>query len=48
MGPFAMDSYEIVKTMAPMIREALRTKRMPPFHSDTHWGKWGNDMRLSD
>ena len=47
MGPFAMDSYQTVKTMAPMIREALRTKRMPPFHSDAHWGNWSNDMLLS-
>jgi mono/diheme cytochrome c family protein len=47
MGPFAMDKYETVKMMAPMIRESLRTKRMPPFHSDAHYGTWGNDMRLS-
>jgi len=48
MGPFAMDSYNIVKTMAPMIRDALRTKRMPPFHSDAHWGSWSNDMLLTN
>lgn len=48
MGPFKMDSYETVKTMAPMIRESLRTKRMPPFHSDNHWGKWSNDMHLTN
>lgn len=47
MGPFAMDNYQTVKTMAPMIREALRTKRMPPFHSDAHWGNWSNDMLLT-
>lgn len=47
MGPFAMTNYEIVKGFAPMIRESLRTKRMPPFHSDAHWGTWSNDMRLS-
>ena len=48
MGPFPMDSYQTVKTMAPMIRESLRTKRMPPFHSDAHWGNWSNDMLLSN
>lgn len=48
MGPFAMNNYQIVKTMAPMIRESLRTKRMPPFHSDAHWGNWSNDMLLSN
>ena len=48
MGPFPMDSYTVVKTMAPMIREALRTKRMPPFHSDAHWGNWRNNMLLTN
>ncbi len=47
MGPFAMDKYEVVKAMAPMIREALRTGRMPPYHSDSHGSKWVDDMRLS-
>ncbi|HVY90303.1 MAG TPA: hypothetical protein VG942_15645 [Hyphomonadaceae bacterium] len=48
MGPFAMNSYEVVKGYAPMIREALRTKRMPPYHSDNHGSTWTDDMRLSD
>src|SRR5690606_14695477 len=30
IAPFAMDRYESVKTYAPMIRESLRTRRMPP------------------
>uniref|UniRef100_UPI0039833932 c-type cytochrome n=1 Tax=Phenylobacterium sp. TaxID=1871053 RepID=UPI0039833932 len=47
MGPFAMNSYETVKGFSPMIREVLRTKRMPPFHSDPHYGAWKNDMSLS-
>jgi len=48
MAPFAMDSYQTVKGFAPMIREALRTKRMPPFHADPHYGRWENDMRLTN
>src|SRR6185369_12098430 len=28
LGPFAMNSYDIVKGFSPMIREVLRTKRM--------------------
>ncbi|HEY7799611.1 MAG TPA: hypothetical protein VIA80_12650 [Hyphomonadaceae bacterium] len=48
MGPFAMNKYEVVKGFAPMIREALRTGRMPPYHSDSHGSKWSDDMRLSD
>ncbi len=45
MGPFSMNKYEVVKAMAPMIRESLRTKRMPPFHSDDHGSTWTDDMR---
>jgi len=47
LGPFAMDRYEAVKGFAPMIRETLRTKRMPPYHADPHTGHWQNDMSLS-
>ena len=48
MGPFAMNSYDVVKGFAPMIREVLRTKRMPPYHSDNHGAIWSDDMRLTD
>ena len=48
MGPFAMNSYDVVKGFSPMIREVLRTKRMPPYHSDNHGAVWTDDMRLSD
>ena len=47
IGPFSMTSYEMVKGFSPMIREVLRTKRMPPFHADPHYGAWKNDMSLS-
>jgi len=48
MGPFAMNSYDIIKGFSPMIREVLRTQRMPPYHSDSHGSTWSDDMRLSD
>jgi mono/diheme cytochrome c family protein len=48
LGPFAMNSYDIVQGFAPMIREVLRTKRMPPYHSDNHGSIWTDDMRLKD
>jgi mono/diheme cytochrome c family protein len=48
MGPFAMNSYDVVRGFAPMIREVLRTKRMPPYHSDNHGSSWTDDLRLSD
>jgi mono/diheme cytochrome c family protein len=47
VGPFAMNSYEVVKGFAPMIREAIRSKRMPPYQSDRH-GSFKNDLSLSD
>jgi hypothetical protein len=47
IGPFAMDSYEIIKGFAPMIREALMTDRMPPWDADPHVGQWSNDFSLT-
>lgn len=38
IGPFAMDSYEAVRGFAPMIREAIRTDTMPPWHPDPKVG----------
>jgi hypothetical protein len=34
IGPFAMDSYQMVQGWSPMIREVLMTKRMPPAQVD--------------
>src|SRR5205085_11671274 len=34
IGPFEMTSYETVKGFAPMIRETVLTKRMPPCFAD--------------
>lgn len=48
VAPFAMNNYEVVKGFAPMIREAIRAKRMPPFHADRHGAQFKNDMSLSD
>lgn len=47
LGPWAMSSYTMVQGFAPMIREVLRTKRMPPWHADPHVGVWKNDISLS-
>lgn len=47
IGPFRMDSYEVVKGFAPMMRETVMTKRMPPFFADPHVGKWSNDTSLT-
>jgi len=47
IGPWQMNSYAMIKGFAPMIREVLRTKRMPPWHADPHVGDWANDKGLS-
>nr|MEA2798846.1 hypothetical protein [Phenylobacterium sp.] len=47
IGPFAMTNYQMVKGFAPMIREVIRTDRMPPYHADPHVGKFSDSQRLS-
>ncbi len=47
IAPFAFDGYEKVKTFAPMMREAIRTDRMPPWDVDPHVGKFKDDKSLS-
>lgn len=47
IGPFAMDSYDVVKGFAPMIRETVRTRRMPPYFADPHIGAFKNDQGLT-
>ena len=47
IGPFAMNSYEVVKGFAPMIRESVRAERMPPYFADPHIGAFKNDAALT-
>ena len=42
-----MTSYDMVRGFAPMIREVVRTKRMPPWHADPHYGAFVGDRSLS-
>jgi peroxiredoxin/mono/diheme cytochrome c family protein len=48
VGPWAMTSYDMVKGFAPMIREVVRTMRMPPWHADPHYGTFAGARALSD
>jgi mono/diheme cytochrome c family protein len=48
IGPFAMTDYSIVKGFAPMIREAIRTDTMPPWHPDPLVGKFKHEQSLSN
>jgi peroxiredoxin len=47
IGPFALDSYEVVKGFSPMIRETVRTRRMPPYFADPHIGVFKDDQGLT-
>ncbi len=47
IGPFAMTDYSVVKGFAPMIREAVRTGRMPPWHPDPEVGEFKHDYSLT-
>ncbi|MGH8187993.1 MAG: redoxin family protein [Steroidobacteraceae bacterium] len=48
VGPWAMTNYDMVKGFAPMIREVVRTQRMPPWHADPHYGTWTGVRALSN
>ena len=48
IGPWAMNDYNMVRGFSLMIREVVRTKRMPPWHADPEVGHWANDRSLSD
>ncbi|WP_262693547.1 redoxin domain-containing protein [Kordiimonas aquimaris] len=47
IGPWAMTDYSMIEGFAPMIREVVRTKRMPPWSADPHIGKFSNGRGLT-
>ncbi len=47
IAPFAMNSYATVKGFSPMIRETIRTDRMPPWDVDPKVGHFKDDKSLS-
>jgi hypothetical protein len=47
IGPWAMTGYDMIEGFAPMIREVVRTQRMPPWSADPKVGKFHNERRLS-
>lgn len=48
IGPMELTSYEDILGFAPMIRETIRTKRMPPFHADTTISSFHDDQSLTN
>lgn len=47
IAPWSMDNYNRVRGWGPMIREVVRTKRMPPWHADSYYGSFSNDISLT-
>lgn len=47
IAPFALNSYAMLQGWSPMIREVLRTRRMPPGQVDPHIGQYRNGMTLA-
>ena len=47
VAPWAMTSYDMVRGFAPMIREVVRTQRMPPWHADPHIGAFEGERSLT-
>lgn len=47
IAPWAMSDYSKVRGFAPMMREVLRTQRMPPWNADPHFGSFIGDRSLT-
>lgn len=47
IGPWQMTNYDMIRGFAPMIREVVRTQRMPPWHADPHYNVFSNDRGLT-
>ena len=47
VGPWVMSDHKMVKGFSLMMREVIRTKRMPPWHADPLIGEYSNDRSLN-
>ena len=47
LGPMRLTTFQEIKAFAPMIREVLRTHRMPPFQPDVTVSHWAPNEGLS-
>ncbi len=46
VAPWAMTSHAMVRGWSPMMREMIRTRRMPPWHADPAVARFSNDVSL--
>lgn len=47
IAPWQMKNYNTVFGWSLMMREVLRTRRMPPYHADPEYGTFDHDLSLS-
>src|SRR5713226_4874155 len=47
IAPMSLLDYKSARPWAKAIREAVLTRKMPPWFADPHWGSFSNDARLS-
>ena len=47
IAPMSLLTYQEVRPWASSIKEAVVTRKMPPWKADPHIGKWSNDPSLS-
>jgi hypothetical protein len=48
IAPMSLISYAEVRPWAEAVREAVLSRRMPPWKADPHIGSWSNDPRLTE
>jgi hypothetical protein len=48
VAPMSLLTYKDARPWAAAIKEAVLSRKMPPWKADPHYGKWSNDPRLSD
>jgi hypothetical protein len=48
IAPMSLLTYKEARPWAAAIRQAVVTRKMPPWHADPHVGQYLNDARLSD
>jgi len=48
IAPMSLMDYQSARPWAKAIREAVLTRKMPPWFADPHYGAFSNDARLSE
>lgn len=48
IAPMSLLTYQQARPWAAAIREAVLTRKMPPWKADPRYGEWSNDPRLPD